>query len=665
MPKLFQPFLLILFFSLQVSPAQNFTFGKVPSEALLMSGYPADTTANALVLFEKGDAVIKKDQMGRASLFFTLTRRIKIFNKNGIDQANIEIPLYSSVSQKREEILKMVKAVVVNPDRTTGTINQRDVYYQDLNEAVTLAKFTFPNVQTGSVIDYTYEIRSPFLYNFRSWEFQGELPKLHSEFHTNIPANYTYNIKLMGDLKLDHRDEKILKDCFYFQGLGSADCVISEYHMKNIPAFREEKYMTAKPNYLSAIRYELMTFENFTGQREHYTKSWATVDKELRDEEIGRQASRERYFRNVLPEDLIGADASLETARAIYYYLQRHLYWDKTDHLFREIDVKTAFDKKEGSSTELNLILLNTLKAAGFVAFPMLVSTRENGLPSKEIPAITDFNALIVKLDLDDRSYLLDLAEKELSFGMLRFDLLNQYGRVLDFKNEGYFYPILQPEAYSRTVFQASIDLASEKARVRKMSSGYYAFDKRKEYSASTEDAYLDEIDKTLEAKTGFSLAHYENDGLESSAERFTENFEITMNREITQDRLFINPFLLESFSKNPFTLAERTYPVDFGYPFTIEYTIFIETGEEFQLESSPENLQVYLPGKTGELLYNIREMEDKIMVVLQMKITDPLIPSTHYAALKEFFNEFVRLQNKNPLTLIHRSKYISENAGN
>jgi len=665
MTKQFYLIFSVLCFTFQYALAQEITFGKIPAKDLLMKVYPADTTANALIVFEKGETVIKKDQMGRPSLFFTLTRRIKILNKNGVDQANIEIPVYSAVDSKREEILKNFRAVVVNPDRTSGSISEKDVFYQDIDEHVTLAKFTLPNVQTGSVIDYTYEIRSPFLYNFRSWEFQGDLPKLHSEYHTNIPANYTYNIKLMGDLKLDHKDEKILKDCFYFQGLGSADCVLSEYRMKNIPAFREEKYMTAKPNFLSAIRYELMTFENFSRQREHYTKSWETVDKELREAAIGRQASRERYFRDFLPEDQTGTQVNVQTAKAIYYALQKQLFWDKTDHLFREIDVKTAFDKRTGSSTELNLILLNTLKAKGFNAFPMLVSTRDNGLPSREIPAITDFNVLIVKLDIADRSYLLDLTEKELSFGMIRYELLNQYGRVLDFKNGGYFYPLLPPEAYSRMSFQASIDPAAKKARVRKISSGYYAFEKRKEYSAAgSDDEYLDDIDQMLEERADFTLAHYKNQGLESLEDPFIENFEINMNRDLKEDRLFINPFILESIGKNPFQLAVRTYPVDFGYPFQVEYTIFIESGDRFQLEKKPEDLHIQLPGKNGELHYTVREMDDKVMIVLHMKIADPLIPSTQYADLKEFFNEFVRLQNKNPITLIKRSKFLSENAG-
>ncbi|WP_224490330.1 DUF3857 domain-containing protein [Robertkochia flava] len=629
-----------------------------------MKEYPQDTTANALVLYEKGEAEIRKDQLGRPALFFKKTTRIKILNKNGLTYANVEIPLVKSASDNSREILKEVRAIAINPDRSGGMLDQKDIYYQDVSETVTLVRFTVPNVQTGSVIDYTYEVKSPFLYNFQSWEFQGEIPKLHSEFHTNIPANYKYHIKLNGTLKLDHQNDKIIHNCFYFRGLGTADCVVSEYIMDNIPAFREEEYMTAKPNYLSALRYELTTFENFTGKKEHYTKSWETVEKELRTDDIGRESQKGRYFRNALPEHLMNTPTNLETAQKLFYHLQKQLFWNEKDQLFGEIDVKDAFESREGSSTELNLILLNALHAAGLKAFPVLVSTRDNGVPSQQIPAISDFNALIVKLDLEERSYLLDLSEKEFTFGMIRFEMLNQYGRLLDFKDGGSWIPLLQPEAYSRQIFQASLDPGAGKARVRKISSGYYASEKRKEIRNTSEGTYLADIEKMLEARGDFSLTHYENQGLPSSDERLTESFEIDMNTDVKEDRLFVNPFILESYKKSPFTQQSRTYPVDFGHPFNIEYTIFIETGDEFMLEDKAADLHLELPDSSGELIYNIRELDENVMVVLQMKIYKPIIPPTQYAALKEFFNEFVRLQNKNPITLVKLSKFISENAG-
>src|SRR3546814_18111005 len=51
-------------------------------------------------------------------------------------------------------------------------LSPREIYEEDVSENVRLKKFTFPNARHGSVLEYTYDLNSPYIYIFRDWVFQ-------------------------------------------------------------------------------------------------------------------------------------------------------------------------------------------------------------------------------------------------------------------------------------------------------------------------------------------------------------------------------------------------------------------------------------------------------------------------------------------------------------
>src|SRR5690606_4529741 len=123
-----------------------------------------------------------------------------------VDEAILEIPLQKSLENKSRERFVEAEALSIHPDRSVYRLAKKDIYTDNINEAYDMVKFTVPNVKEGSVIDYRYKVESPFLYNFNSWRFQSDIPKIFSQYTTTIPANYRYNIKLTGFLKLDHKE---------------------------------------------------------------------------------------------------------------------------------------------------------------------------------------------------------------------------------------------------------------------------------------------------------------------------------------------------------------------------------------------------------------------------------------------------------------------------
>lgn len=648
-------FFLSFLFANLIFSQENFSFGKVPKEDIQMKVYQKDTTANAVVLYERGDSRIEKNEYGHVVLSIEYVARIKILKKEGLENATVEIPIRKS--KKSQDRFKEAHATSINTDGSIGTLRKENIFTEELNEYCDLVKFTIPNVKVGAVIDYSYKIKSPFFFNFKTWYFQSELPKVYSTYHTSIPANYRYNITLKGSLELDQNDQDIKKDCWDFRGSGSADCAVAVYSMKDIPAFKEENFMVSKYNYLSSINYELKTFEDFKGSKDNYTKTWEDTDKEFKyGEEIGKQARKTSYFQKLLPPNITDITDKTDKAKTIYYQLQKELNWDKEDFIFSNVDVKAAYEKKVGNSSELNLILLNFLKASGLNADFMLLSTRKNALPTKIHPVISDFTYLVVKLTIDDSAYLLDITDKNMPFGLIPFRALNRYGRVMDMDNGSYWFDIVA-NTNNQSRYHVFIDCESPETfhvKVRETTIGYPAISKRSKIKGKAHEELIEDIQNELE-EDNLYIEDYEIGNLEDLEKPLLETYTIVLRREREQsaNNFLFNPFIIGKEKSNPFKLEKRTYPIDFGYPFSQSYAVSLNLNDYYTIKDIPESKGIRLENNTGHMLYKIQKInENQCNVVCTLEFKEPEYSGYEYDGLKKIFSELIAVQNKQPLVL-------------
>lgn len=204
---------------------------------LLTNVYPADSTANALVIYNKGNSYIDKMSF---RLKTEIERKVKILNKKGANKASLEIVLYNNDSGRKEEKVKNIVAKtynIIDNSITVQEVKEDDIYKEKINKNFSVIKFSLPNIQEGSVVTYSYTIDSPFTFKYKGWDFQEDIPVLYSEYNTSIPGNFKYHIKLVGNLKLSKHDQKIKRNCIEGQLGSSADCTETIYAMQNIPSF--------------------------------------------------------------------------------------------------------------------------------------------------------------------------------------------------------------------------------------------------------------------------------------------------------------------------------------------------------------------------------------------------------------------------------------------
>lgn len=633
--------------------SQSFSY-QVNSSDIDLKIYDKDTTAHALVLYEKGAFDFQVINQG-IYLVKTYQTKIKIFDDQGFDEATIEIPLYHN--DKSKETAYDIKGMTHNGVVKTG-LKQTDIFQEDEGENWSYKKFTLPNIKEGSIIQYSYKVKTPFFFNLDGWDFQSNIPKLYSEFNAKIPGTYFYNRSLYGGLPLAIKETNIKKTCFDVgPGYPIVDCEVIKYVMKDVPAFRdEEEYMLAPSNYMARLDFELATHYRYDGTKKEYSKTWKSVDSEFRkDKDIGKQLGKSSFFEKQLEENGLQNGNELAKAKKIFRFVKKHFTWNGKYGIYKNIRVKEAYNEKIGNIGEINISLINMLNAAGIKTNLMMVSTREHGLPKKSQPVITDFNYIIAKADINGQTYLLDASDTFTPFGFLPFRALNHYGRVMDFKEDSYWLDI-RPQTKNKVVIRGNATLNPElgeiTGKIREVNQGYQAVAKYKSLKGKTASEYLDQIEES--SISDFYIENYILEKERSTDKLLMQSYDFSIENAFKDGAIYLNPILIKFFAKNPFLRENRNFPIDFGYPYTYEYNLIIEIPEEYKLISLPENKAIALPNNHGILDFKCLETNGQLNVRFLFQLKNHYFESENYEALKAFFNEAVIIQ-KNSLVSIQK----------
>ena len=641
--------LCLLSLPVSVSFAQNFSFGQITFDDYNFDKNKIDSNANAIVLKEFGTSSIQLDDaLGKTELIFEYHVKIKIYNKAGFENANISIPTYKNGST--QEFIDQIKASTFNLEEgkfAETPMEKKAIFTENRSKYLALTKFTLPNIKDGSVIEYTYRLESPNIFNFKTWEFQSDIPKVESEYLVFIPAIYNYNVSLRGVQKLTDINSVISKECLRINGV-SIDCSKISYIMKNIPAFIEEEYMTAASNFKSAIYFELSDWQMPDGRKKSYSKTWKDVDYELVSEKtFGSQIKRKDLFKEVMPSIIKDAPDDLSKAKAIYKYIKKNIKWNNYIGIYSEDNIKKAMELHSGNDADINLSLIAALAAANLDAEAVILSTRQNGTVNNLYPVISEFNYLVAKVNIGDQVYLLDATEPLLPFGLLPMRCLNGQGRVINLKKPSYWID-LDAKQKSVAIYMMDAKLNNDgkiKGTITVYSTGYDAFNKRTEIREfNSTDEYVEKLDERLPK---LQILKHDIKSLDSIENSLTEVYEIEMSSmEIGGNKdLDFNPFFINPIRKNPFNLADRTYPVDLGTTSNERIVIKLALPGEFELTEKPKDLAIALPNKTGRYLSQT-QLENNVFSFSQiLEFNNAVYPAQFYPSLKEFYSRIIQNQ--------------------
>lgn len=668
------PFILlaVLLINLQltITPALSQTkvkFGKVSKQELEMKVYEKDTNAVAVILYDSGQSYFDYENNDTNSGFickFERHVRIKILKSEGFDYGTFEIPIYHDKYGKEEVTLLKARTYNLEDKIIDTKLEKNQIFREETSPSWNTIKYSMPNIKVGSIIDCKYTIKSPFYHNFRTWKFQYNIPVVYSKYRTKILEYFNYQKTIKGyhqvnKVKFDQRQETINVEVKKMStNVGDPRMIrhkftltpqaeITEYWAEDIPAFKGESYMLAKKNYLSRVEFELESYQIESGQLHRYSSSWETVkNKLMKAERFGQAITKIGFAEKIITNHIKSEDSTDVKIAKLYQLVQNSIQWNGKNRLFCSSSLKNIWKNKKGNSADINLLLINFLRAANIKANPVVLSTRQNGLIHPSHPTITQMNYVVACVEVDNSKFLLDATDPFLPVGILPFRCLNEKGRMISTnRNE---WVSLSPRKGSKINLIANLKLTENgdlKGTVKEVFQDYASIEMRKEIG-SNQDEFLSKLESEYEEWniTDPKLINCDNK-YKPLILTYSSDMKNIVN--LKNDQTYLNPILKYKTAENPFKLEKRDYPVHFGHPININYRMILELPEGFSIDKQPKGAMVKLPEKSAFYSYRISQAGNKIMANFNFTINKIHFNPAEYSTIKEFYNQIISNENQ------------------
>ncbi len=651
---------LIVLFTTQRNFSQEAKFGKVSKAELEEKFYPLDSSTNAAILYKKRRTYYNYVQDQGWELITSVHERIKIYNKEGYDWATKEIRLYQGGSSDENVSIKANTFNLVNGKVEKIKLKSNQIFSEEVNKNWKLKKFTMPNLTEGSIIEWTYTFRSEYFTSIDDMVFQYEIPLKYIDTEVKIPEyfvykyrpSYFYPIKINESSKnrtinlnfKTKQGNKIINTTFHSQKVELQEKVYSSIE-KNIPAIKDEPFTNNINNYKSKTSFELTAYKPKNGIHKYYNNNWNDVTKTIYDSpNFGGQLEKISYFQDELQNLVTTTAPTNEKIAKIFHFVKNKMKWDGFYSKYTSKGVRKAYKENVGNNAEINLILVAMLRGVGLNANPVLVSTRDHGIPL--FPTKDGFNYVIACVETENNVILLDATEKYSLPNVLPLRALNWEGRIVR-ENGSSNSVSLFPKKHSKNVctLNAEIDDDGTLTGIERNSySNLLALQKRSFNNSTSENELIAKFEKDYDNIEIDEFKTKNNKDLSKSL-IYQYNFEADNQIEVIGDKMYFSPLLFHTEKENPFKLEERKFPVDFGVPWEDKFTISIQIPEGYQIESSPENTAFLLPENLGSFKFMALVKGNKLQIVSTTKINLSIIAPLYYGALKEFYRMLVDKQ--------------------
>ncbi|KPE52293.1 transglutaminase-like domain-containing protein [Chryseobacterium indologenes] len=572
--------------------------------------------------------------------------RVKIYDKDKAeDWLNLEIPLYQNSTAR--ETLNKIKAFTYNLENGNAVstkVDKSSKYKSKESKYTTITKFAFPNVKNGSVIEYQYEVLSPFLYSIPQALIESDTPSLYTEYVLDSPVNISYNVNYTGSLMPKYRmvEDKLMNGMDY-----------KTYRLgfENLKGFKTEKFVKNDRNYRTKISAELHS--THIGQLKLYSSSWEEIKEKLySDDDFGGELKKTRLAKENMPAHIAGLKTDEEKANAIFDYVKNTFTWNNDRGIYTEDGLKKLIETKTGNAAEINLFLVMMLREAGLKADPLLISTVDNGLINLASPSLMSTNFVLAAVGNKEGYNLYDATSKQSSMNNLPPRDWNEYG-ILMAKDKA------RQMQMSNATASFNYLIANAKINDDGSISGTYADKDTGTFGMFAKESYDENAEKyKKQYKENFSIDFTDINCKVLDKGEFESTMKFTSENLIDKigKKMIINPMLFLGKTSNEFDQTEaRKYPIDLISAFAKVKKITLEIPEGYTIEEMPKSKKIVTDDKEIEYSYTADLKGNKLEVTSVIKIASPDYPKEYYPAFKQIWNTASKSENQ-VISLIKKS---------
>jgi predicted Zn-dependent protease len=360
--------------------------------------YPQD---NSIILLNDYQSIIYPE----AAKEYRYEIAVKILNQSGIENWKEYNVGYNDNTQKL--IIDKVEVIKSNGTKVKAETNNDN-------------KVVFTNLEVNDVLHLIYRVQDFSTgklakHFFDHFLFQYNIPSLINRYSVLAPKDKTFDY-LITNGKVEPKITEVEDMKLYQWELDNQAAVKTEPFMSALTDVAPTFYCSSIPNwrYVSDW-YKDLTYSKFN--TDYVLKE--TVASILKNKENSSQIEKAKLFYNYILENISYSNVAFLHSNFVPQKASRTI----TTRLGDCKDVSTLF-----------VALCNEV---GIKANLVLISTRNNGNKTMPLPSV-EFNHCIAQLNLDNKTYYLELTDNKLPFGSaLTIDLKSQI-LPIPFTNESY-----------------------------------------------------------------------------------------------------------------------------------------------------------------------------------------------------------------------------------
>jgi hypothetical protein len=631
-------------------------YGDIKPEDFVKN-YSIDSSAEAVVIYDKGIITINGAIKGGFQMEFERHRRVHILNKSGFDHGKLEELLYiAGLDQEKMVGLEGTTYNLVNGKVVKSESKSENEFKVQVNRYYDKKSIILPNVREGSIVEFKYKITSPYIYNLRQWDFQEDIPVLYSELNTYLPHFYIYTKSIQGTnpLYIQSSEEKMLS--LRYNDIDNAidasqwvtttvKTYFNVYAAKDQQAIRKEPFSSSINNFLGKINFQLSAITSPLRPRQ-ITNDWKKLN-----EEFYTDAEYQDMFDdgNGKIKELIQTIGILDNdndkvkIKKAVEYVRQNFKHNGLHGIYLSNKVSKILENKTGSSEEINALLVKILNTANVKTFPLILSTRENGYVNEFYPFKEHFNRMIATTKVDGNRMFLDAADDKLPVGSLAPSFNNGYARIINEFGEA--TSIAADSVKEKNLFSVKIS-AKENKLIGKVENKYAILDGYSQRKNSSEEAILAAVKSKLSADMILGNSSFPNFGKVDEPLNHTFDFSIDLPAE--DSFIYIDPFIFSSYRDNPFPSGKRTLPIELSHLEEDTYLFSLDIPAGYTAVETPKPVLVSVDEVgTISLEYRTTVKPNNISIRSKIKINKARFEPDSYNLIQEQFNRMSKKLNE------------------
>ena len=618
----------------------------ITPEELKMTSVTEAPGAPAVILYRQVD----RDDASHATNEYDYMR-IKILTEEGRDQANVIIPF-----EKGRTSIINIRARTIQPD---GKIIEFDgkVYEQMVEKTKGvkyLAKtFTLPDVHAGSIIEYHYSIDFADHWIFGShWLLSEDLFTKKAIFTLKPYQRYPWNVQWSWPAGLP---------------LGTTPPTEGPDHTvrmtsENIPAFIAEDYMPP----VNEVKFRVL----FTYRDEPFESNVDKYWKQFAKKKIGQIegfADKKKAMEEAVKSIVSASDAPEVKLRKIYdrvqqipnasYMPAKSEEQRKRENIKENKDVEDLWKHQYGDGVELTWLFLGLARAAGFEAYPCLVSGRSDYFFRKERVNGMELDANVVLVKVGGKDQYFDPGSAFTPYGLLPWMETGVAGMRFD-KNGGTWIQTEMPaSSETRIERNAQLKLTTEgdlEGKLKVTFTGLEALDRRIRQRNEDETARKknleDEVKNYIPAGSEVELINtpeWKNGNVLLTAEF---NLKVPGWLSAAGKRALLPTGLFGASEKHLFEHANRIWPVYFKYPFETVDDITVALPDGWKVDNQPKDMD--RDAKAVEFKLEVKNDGGAVRIKRQLRSDVVMVGKEHYSILRNFY-QLVKSEDEQQIVLL------------